>query len=341
MVTSNYGWRGHEWVWVKCVSKTVTDTDITFKILQGIRTCNIAHWPYQGLEITYTDEDNNTQLVGSYTGTTSGKYWDTGTGAGSYDAATYYRSANTDYWDCNEFEITYPRKTSAYTRQAKIKLYNTQSYGADVYNGNTYQGYGTFSKFQFTFTLNLPVDALSGKLVEALSENTGTAKVTYNGSDYTQVLVPNNTSVTFTATPSEDYVFEGWHDSDTNTLVSTANPYTTTITNNLSLRARFEEDNSSKATHLYEPVTQKTYLLKDGSAVYGNGTPNANKLTKWSAANTLTNGLGLHIVTGTLPSSGLIAGDLYIKDDSPATTNLANRYLGNELHGTTTWATTI
>lgn len=141
-------------------------------------------------------------------------------------------------------------------------------------------------------------------MVEALSESTGTAKVTYNGSDYTQVLVPNNTSVTFTATPGEDYVFEGWHDSDTNTLISTANPYTTTITNNLSLRARFEEDNSSKATHLYEPVTQKTYQLQDSSlARVDSVTITTDRIARWrSASDKIASGYTLTYASS-VPSS--------------------------------------
>ena len=65
----------------------------------------------------------------------------------------------------------------------------------------------------------------------------GTASVSPNGQ------VAENTSVTFTATANDGYHFVSWTDA-TGAVVSTANPYTVTVSADLSLTANFEANGS-------------------------------------------------------------------------------------------------
>lgn len=74
--------------------------------------------------------------------------------------------------------------------------------------------------------------------------------------------VVSGDSVTFTAVPSEHCTFEGWFsDSNYATLVSTANPYTATITSD---------------TTLYAKGTKISYSVNVGAAEHGTATVSAN-----------------------------------------------------------------
>ena len=69
-------------------------------------------------------------------------------------------------------------------------------------------------------------------------------------------------SVTFTAQLNEGHLFDGWYsDSSYTTLVSTANPYTTTITSD---------------TILYAKATKISYSISVGTAEHGTATVSAN-----------------------------------------------------------------
>lgn len=76
----------------------------------------------------------------------------------------------------------------------------------------------------------------------------GTATSSHTG------YVPQNTEVTFTATPNEGNTFKGWYDAATNTLVSTNPVYTVNVTSDTVLNAYFEGYN--------KPARE---LLKNGS----------------------------------------------------------------------------
>ena len=74
--------------------------------------------------------------------------------------------------------------------------------------------------------------------------------------------VVSGDSVTFTAQLNEGYPFDGWYsDSSYTTLVSTANPYTTTITSD---------------TILYAKATKISYSVRVGTAEHGTATVSAN-----------------------------------------------------------------
>ena len=53
------------------------------------------------------------------------------------------------------------------------------------------------------------------------------------------------TSVTLTATPSEDFIFKGWKRQGASTYLSTANPYTFNIQNQMDIIAEFGSDDDS------------------------------------------------------------------------------------------------
>ena len=83
----------------------------------------------------------------------------------------------------------------------------------------------------------LLIPHLDGYVVTTSSETGGSSIVSDGTHSGSSILVQNNTSVTFTATPSSGYTFGGWYNG--NVLVSSNATYTTTITSNLTLVAKF------------------------------------------------------------------------------------------------------
>ena len=285
-----------------------------------------------GLNITYTDENDNSQTYLNYaasTSTSNTNYYD------NPSTATYY--SDWSGWTVtagmfnNTIRLTYNKKAAAYNRVVSIKFYRSYSYNATMPSDSSWC---TFYKFSHTLNITLPIPALSKYTVNVTPDDHGDATV--NGGASASVNIGG--SVSLVATPDTDYIFSGWYDAVDN-LILTSAVTTYTPTDNITLFAKFEEDPTLKASYLYEPVSNRTYKLEDGNAVYGSGT--TNLVTKWTSPNSVGNGLNVHAVTGSLPSSGLVVGDIYVKNDAAATTNLETRCLGNELHGTTSWATTI
>ena len=100
------------------------------------------------------------------------------------------------------------------------------------------------------------------------------------------------TSVTFTATPATGYTFVAWMDGTTQ--VSTANPYTTTVTSNLALTATFQASSTPQPT-TYTVSAATADATMGAATVTPSGTVNAGTSVTFTAtANT-----GYHFVAWT------------------------------------------
>ena len=132
--------------------------------------------------------------------------------------------------------------------------------------------------------------------VSAASANAtmGTATVSPNGQ------VAENTSVTFTATANDGYHFVSWTDA-TGAVVSTANPYTVTVTADLALTANFEANPSD--------VTYYTVSAASADAAMGTASvsPNGQVAENTSVTFTATANDGYHFVSWTDATGAVVS----------------------------------
>lgn len=146
----------------------------------------------------------------------------------------------------------------------------TVTFSAELYNGANFEGWYrdeactqlvssslTYSTTAADLTLyaKATIDADIYNCSAVAGENIASASVSDES-------VVSGESTIFTAVPSEHCTFDGWFsDSNYATLVSTANPYTATITSN---------------TTLYAKGTKISYSVRVGIAEHGTATVSAN-----------------------------------------------------------------
>ena len=143
-------------------------------------------------------------------------------------SAELYNGANFDGWYSDEActQLVSSNLTHSTTAAADLTLYAKATIDADIYNCSAVAG-----------------------------ENIASATVSDDS-------VASGDSVTFTAQLNEGCLFDGWYsDSSYSTLVSTSNPYTTTITSD---------------TTLYAKGTRILYSVNVGTAEHGTATVSAN-----------------------------------------------------------------
>ena len=140
----------------------------------------------------------------------------------------YYRAQATDEWTLLE---SYTAEIATWTADtiALPNLSTTYQVAFEMVDG---YGYGVAID---DITIGTPgATPVPSYSVSATSANgaMGTAAVTPSG------LLPEGTTVTAVATPAEGYIFVNW--TSEGTAVSTDNPYTFTVTDNIALVANFE-----------------------------------------------------------------------------------------------------
>lgn len=120
---------------------------------------------------------------------------------------------------------------------------------------STEQNYSVSPSSDITLYAKATIEAVVYRCSAVAGENIASASVNDNS-------VVSGDSVTFTAVLSEHCTFDGWYsDSNYATLVSTANPYTATITSD---------------TTLYAKGTKISYSVSVGTAEHGTATVSAN-----------------------------------------------------------------
>ena len=147
----------------------------------------------------------------------------------------------------------------------------TVTFSAGLYNGANFEGwysdeactqlvsssltYSTTAAADLILYAKATIDADIYNCAAVAGENIASATVSDDS-------VIAGDSVTFTAQLNEGCLFDGWYsDSSYTTLVSTANPYTTTITSD---------------TILYAKATKISYSVRVGTAEHGTATVSAN-----------------------------------------------------------------
>lgn len=129
------------------------------------------------------------------------------------------------------------------TSSTAAKVYTTSSYTVksdDVLNGSSCI-YLYRSASSTTYLKSITITRAAKKYkVSATAKDGGSVSIKNGSSEVTSgTEVEANTSLTFTATPSEGYVFVNWTDASNNP-VSTEATYTTTVTAAISLTANFK-----------------------------------------------------------------------------------------------------
>lgn len=147
----------------------------------------------------------------------------------------------------------------------------TVTFSAKLYNGANFEGwyrdeactqlvsssltYSATPRADLTLYAKATIDAVVYSCSAVAGENITSASVSDDS-------VVSGESTIFTAVPSEHCTFDGWFsDSNYATLVSTANPYTATITSD---------------TTLYAKGTKISYSVRVGTAEHGTATVSAN-----------------------------------------------------------------
>ena len=147
----------------------------------------------------------------------------------------------------------------------------TVTFSAELYNGASFDGwysdeactqlvsssltYSTTPRADLILYAKATIDADIYNCSAVAGENIASATVSDDS-------VVSGDSVTFTAQLNEGCLFDGWYsDSSYKTLISTANPYTATITSD---------------TTLYAKATKISYSINVGTAEHGTATVSAN-----------------------------------------------------------------
>ena len=155
---------------------------------------------------------------------------------------------------------------------SNVEPYNgeTVTFSAELYNGANFDGWYSDESCTQLVSSSLAYSTTAADLIlyakatinvniyncsAVAGENIASASVSDDS-------VVSGDSVTFTAQLNEGCLFDGWYsDSNYATLVSTANPYTATITSN---------------TTLYAKGTKISYSIRVGTAEHGTATVSAN-----------------------------------------------------------------
>ena len=147
----------------------------------------------------------------------------------------------------------------------------TVTFSAGLYNGANFDGWYSDEACTQLVSSSLTYSTIAAADLILYAKATIDSDI-YNcaavaGENITSVSVSDDSvvsgdSVTFTAQLNEGYPFDGWYsDSSYTTLVSTENPYTTTITSD---------------TTLYAKATKISYSVGVGNAEHGTATVSAN-----------------------------------------------------------------
>ena len=223
-------WSAYTWVTATCSDYSEDDLYATFTITQGAKTQNYTNYPWHGILISFTDEDNDVQTYYRNDAISSGPNWNTGSGSDST-----YQYTTTAGWANNTIILKYSKSLSAaYSRWVVIDLW---SLGGTPSNQTNHP----LNSFGNKMCIRLDVPKRT-KLIANIDGTNGATYTVSAGSisSDSQITVSSGTSTTFTAQVASGCSFLGWYnrsDIDANgqpvsgaSPVSTSTTYTKSIT---------------------------------------------------------------------------------------------------------------
>ena len=148
--------------------------------------------------------------------------------------------------------------------------------------------------------------------------------------------VETNTSLTFTATPSEGYEFVNWTDAS-NTEVSTNATYTTTVSAAISLRANFKAKTPVDPT-VGEVIYNFTTSTSVGTTSYGTSCTSTNGIITFSSNFSAKDG---KYITITPSTGGFKAGDVITLNGYCNSKNLSGVIIYSDVKGNSIFKSNI
>lgn len=151
--------------------------------------------------------------------------------------------------------------------------------------------------------------------------------------------VEENTSLTFTATPSDGYEFVNWTDASNNSVLSTETTYTTTVTAAISLTANFKE--KTPVTPTENKVIYKWGTSVDtsvGTTTYGISCTSNKGVITFSSNFNATDGKYITIKPNT---GGFKAGDVITLQGYCNSKNLSGVDVYSDVNGKSIFRTNI
>ena len=156
---------------------------------------------------------------------------------------------------------------NGYSAYSSLEVLNDGTVGILVEEGkwdSSLAGDDGFNIAYYNFTMDWLTEEV--RYTASVSANTG-GSATINGGTAEVSVIAGNT-VTLNATPASGYTFKNW--TANGVVVSTANPYDATITDNTLFTANFQDENAIEYCTISESMTHgarklNSFTLSDGS----------------------------------------------------------------------------